>query len=106
MASGWAANAIRAGLALVLPLVLAFTAIPLESFLASLRTVTGVCGVFLLRVLSLALRVVGAVVLRTGAFLVRLYDIVIFLPLWLEQKWVTRHREAAAGASESAESGG
>ncbi|KUJ82537.1 hypothetical protein AWR36_012160 [Microbulbifer flavimaris] len=106
VASDWAANAIRAGLALVLPLVLAFTAIPLESFLTSLRTVTGVCGVFLLRVLSLALRVAGAVALRAGAFLVRLYDIVIFLPLWLEQKWLTRRREPVAGTSEGAESGG
>lgn len=104
--TGWAAAAIRAGLALVLPLALAFSAVPLESFVNSLRTVIGLCSVLLLRVISVALRVLGALVLRGGAILVRIYDIVIFLPLWLEHKLVSRRRVAPEGHTEGAGSGG
>ncbi|GAA5524119.1 hypothetical protein Maes01_00673 [Microbulbifer aestuariivivens] len=102
VASGWAA-AIRAGLALLLPMALTFTAIPLQSFLASLRAVAGVCGVFVLRLFALALRVLGALVSRVGVLLVRLYDIVIFLPLWLEAKWASRRAPLPTSTAKSAE---
>nr|WP_255771593.1 hypothetical protein [Microbulbifer guangxiensis] len=103
--ASWVAVTIRAGLALVLPMALVFSAVPLESFLNALRAVLGLCGVLLLRVVSLTLRVMGAVVLRSGAVLVHLYDIVIFLPLWMEHKVIFRRRQVAESAAGGAESG-
>ena len=59
-------------------------AIPLETFVHSLRTVLGVGTVGCLRGLASGLRLLGAGCRYLGRFLVDVYDIVIFLPLWLE----------------------
>ena len=50
----------------------------------SLRTVLGVGAIGGLRGLAGALRLLGAGCRYLGRFLVDVYDIVIFLPLWLE----------------------
>jgi hypothetical protein len=68
----------------ILPFALTFVAIPLETFVHSLRTVLGVCAIGGLRALAGALRLLGAGCRYLGRFLVDVYDIVIFLPLWLE----------------------
>ena len=49
-----------------------------------LRTVLGVGTVGCLRGLASGLRLLGAGCRYLGRFLVDVYDIVIFLPLWLE----------------------
>jgi hypothetical protein len=72
------------GMGFILPFALTFVAIPLETFVHSLRTVLGLCVVGFLRGLAGALRLLGAGCRYLGRFLVDVYDIVIFLPLWLE----------------------
>jgi hypothetical protein len=68
----------------ILPFALTFVAIPLESFVQSSRTVFGFAVAALLRLIAFALRLLGNVVRYTGEFLVNIYDVVIFPPLWLE----------------------
>jgi hypothetical protein len=53
----------------------------------SLRTVLGLLGIGLLRLLRLVLRLLGNLFLHAGSALVRLYDIPIFMPLWIETMW-------------------
>jgi hypothetical protein len=48
--------------------------------------VLGVCAVGFLRGLAATLRLFGAGCRYLGRFMVDVYDIVIFLPLWLEQQ--------------------
>ena len=91
----WITTAAQMGMGFILPFALTFVAIPLENFIASSRTVIGVLGAFLLRVVSVVLRLAGTALLRTGAMLVRVYDIVIFFPLWLEAGFL-RWREKVA----------
>lgn len=71
-------------LGFILPFVLAFTAIPLEWFLSSARTVLGIGFEGLLRLLVFLLRLAGHVVTSTGKLVTGLYDLVIFPLLWLE----------------------
>ncbi len=68
----------------ILPFALAFVAIPLESFVASLRTVIGKGFSAFLRCLAFCLRLVGNIIRHLGVFLINLYDVIIFLPLWIE----------------------
>jgi hypothetical protein len=84
----WITTAAQMGMGFILPFALTFVAIPLENFIASTRTVIGVFASFLLRLLSVCLRLLGITLLRSGSLLVRVYDIVIFLPLWLEAKFI------------------
>ena len=70
----------------VFPFVLAFTAIPLESFIHSLRTLLGIIFVALLNVLAAILRFIGNLAFSLGRLLIALYDLVIFAPLWVEKK--------------------
>jgi hypothetical protein len=82
----WITTAAQMGMGFILPFALTFVAIPLETFIHSLRTVLGVCAVGLLRGLAAALRLLGAGARYLGRVMVDLYDVVIFLPLWLEQQ--------------------
>ena len=69
----------------VLPFALTFVAIPLESFVHSSRTVIGVAGVAGLRVTEVFLRTLGNVFYHMGNMFVRLYDLLIFIPLRFEE---------------------
>jgi hypothetical protein len=80
----WITTAAQMGMGFILPFALTFVAIPLETFVHSLRTVLGVCAVGFLRGVAGALRLLGAGCRYLGRFMVDVYDIVIFLPLWLE----------------------
>lgn len=68
----------------VLPFALTFVAIPLESFIQASRTLLGLALAWLLRVCAFMLRLLGNLVHYLGRFLVNLYDLVIFPPLWIE----------------------
>ncbi|MCA0899405.1 hypothetical protein [Microbulbifer agarilyticus] len=103
----WITVAVQMGMGFFLPFALAFMAIPLERFVLSLRTVVGVVSAFALRLLSMTLRLTGAAVTGVGGMLVRVYDIVIFFPLWLEAlllRWREQRaaRVAASDLSENA----
>jgi len=95
----WITTAAQMGMGFILPFALTFVAIPLENFIASARTVIGVLSAFALRVLSVVLRLAGTAALRLGAMLVRLYDIAIFFPLWLENKFLDWRAGAAASSN-------
>ncbi|MDH5229403.1 MAG: hypothetical protein OEZ58_05250 [Gammaproteobacteria bacterium] len=68
----------------ILPFALAFVAIPLESFIHSSRTVLGLTGIAVLRLLSFLARLCGHIAFQGGNLLVNFYDLVIFLPLKIE----------------------
>jgi len=72
-------------LGFILPFALAFVAIPLESFIASARTVGGAVLVMLTRALAVVLRVTGSVIRQLARVLATLYDIVIVVPLLVER---------------------
>jgi hypothetical protein len=72
-------------LGFILPLALAFVAIPLESFVHSLRTVGGAALVMLVRVLAFVLRILGNLVRQLCRVLTTLYDVTIVLPLLIER---------------------
>lgn len=69
----------------ILPFALTFVAIPLESFIHSSRTVFGMVLAWSMRMISMGIRLVGNLLIGTGKFLVTLYDLIIFLPLRIEQ---------------------
>lgn len=84
-ASGrWITTAAQMGMGFILPFALTFIAIPLESFIHSSRTVIGVLLAGALRVSALVLRFLGNISKYLGKSLVNIYDLVIFLPLWIE----------------------
>lgn len=82
----WITTAAQMGMGFILPFALVFVAIPLETFVHSLRTVLGIVGAGLLRALAVGLRMLGGVMSHMGSVLVDIYDMVIFLPLWLERR--------------------
>ena len=76
----------------ILPFALMFVAIPLESFVHSLRTVMGIVGVASLRSLAWVLRLIGNISRFTGLTLINLYDVIIFAPLWIEKQVKSRNK--------------
>ena len=81
----WIPSAGQMIMGFVLPFVLTFVAIPLESFIHSSRTVIGVLGIGVLRSISITLRILGNLVYHLGHMMVNLYDLVIFIPLRFEE---------------------
>lgn len=69
----------------ILPFALMLVAIPLESFVHSLRTVIGMVGVFMLQVLAFIIRQIGSLSSNIGYVLLNIYDLIIFIPLKLEE---------------------
>ena len=68
----------------ILPFTLAFVAIPLESFIQSLRTVSGMLIAALLRILAFSCRMLGNFSYQLGDICNYLYDMAIMLPLRAE----------------------
>jgi hypothetical protein len=83
----WITTAAQMGMGFTLPFALVFVAIPLETFVHSLRTVLGLLGIGGLRLLRLVLRLLSSAFVHLGTALVRIYDIPIFMPLWIEHRW-------------------
>lgn len=86
MSGRWITTAAQMGMGFVLPFALTFVAIPLESFFYSFRTVLGVVLVGFLHVSAWACRLLGNICRYSGKCLVSLYDLAVFLPLWVEKK--------------------
>ncbi len=80
----WITTAAQMGMGFILPFALTFIAIPLESFIHSSRTVIGVLLAGFLRLSAVVLRFLGNVSKYLGKSLVNVYDLFIFLPLWVE----------------------
>jgi hypothetical protein len=90
----WITTAAQMGMGFILPFALTFVAIPLETFVHSLRTVIGLIAISFLRTLSLALRLLGNIFLYMGVLLKQIYDIPLFVPLWLEERLARKAEEA------------
>ena len=78
----WITTAAQMGMGFILPFALTFVAIPLETFVHSLRTVIGLLAIGILRIMSLALRLLGNAFRYLGVLLNQLYDLPLFIPLW------------------------
>ena len=92
----WITTAAQMGMGFVLPFALVFVAIPLETFVHSLRTVVGLTGIAALQALALLLRLLGSASRHLGALAQRAYDLPLFMPLWIEARRRAAH--AAPGA--------
>ena len=98
----WITTAAQMGMGFTLPFALVFVAIPLETFVHSLRTVVGLLGIGVLRALALTLRVLGNLSRHAGSVTIKLYDVLVFMPLWIEEKLHKRAGSSSgrfAGAS-------
>jgi hypothetical protein len=82
----WITTAAQMGMGFVLPFALTFVAIPLETFIHSLRTVLGMLAVALLRFAATALRVLATVFRGLGRFSAQMYDVLAALPLWVSHR--------------------
>jgi hypothetical protein len=103
-ANVWITTAAQMGMGFILPFALTFVAIPLESFVHSSRTVLGLLLQGLLRALAFLLRLSGNIFRHGGNMLIRIYDLSIFLPLWVEMHLQGRRRAAAESALATEES--
>ena len=74
------------GMGFILPFALTFVAIPLETFVHSLRTVVGLVAIGVLRFFAVILRLLGSLFHYAGALAQNLYDLPLFIPLWLEER--------------------
>jgi hypothetical protein len=74
------------GMGFILPFALVFVAIPLETFVHSLRTVLGLIGIGFMRAVALILRVLGNGMRHVGTLAERIYDLPLFVPLWIESR--------------------
>ena len=86
----WITTAAQMGMGFILPFALTFVAIPLETFVHSLRTVLGLLAIGALRVFNILLRLLGNACRHAGTLAQHLYDLPLFLPLWLEGRNSTR----------------
>jgi hypothetical protein len=83
-AQRWITTAAQMGMGFILPFALVFVAIPLESFIHSSRTVLGMVAVGMLRGLAFVMSMAASASYYAGAALISLYDLIIFVPLWVE----------------------
>jgi hypothetical protein len=86
MSGRWITTAAQMGMGFVLPFALTFVAIPLESFFYSLRTVLGILLAGFLHLSAGLFRLLSNLCRYSGKCLVSIYDLLAFLPLWIESK--------------------
>jgi len=89
----WITTAAQMGMGFILPFALTFVAIPLETFIHSLRTIIGLIAISMLRLLALTLRLLGNIFLYLGVLLKQIYDLPLFVPLWLEERMAKKAGE-------------
>lgn len=81
----WIASVGQMLLGFILPFALTCVAIPMESFIQSARVVFGSVLSASLRMMVFGLRWTGMLIAGLGSILAQFYDVLIFLPLWLER---------------------
>jgi len=79
----------------ILPFVLTFVAIAFESFVIALRTSAGIVGTCMLRASAFILRLMGNLGFYAALLMTRLYDLIIFPALWLEDLVIQRFQSKA-----------
>ncbi|MDX1443070.1 MAG: hypothetical protein R3270_04730 [Gammaproteobacteria bacterium] len=98
---GWITTAAQMGMGFILPFALAFVAIPLETFVHSLRTVLGMVASAFLRTTATVLRMLAIVCRGLGRFLAAFYDVLVFLPLWIERTVKSANGDRKLSAKEA-----
>ncbi len=78
----WITTVAQMGMGFILPFALVFVAIPLETFVQSMRTVLGMLAIGFLRSLSSLLRMIGNSFSQLGKLAIHLYDLPLFIPIW------------------------
>jgi len=86
----WITTAAQMGMGFILPFALTFVAIPLETFVHSLRTIIGLIAMGLMQVTSLLLRLLGSGFRYLSVVVAQVYDLPLFIPLW----WAARERNS------------
>ncbi|MBW2279112.1 MAG: hypothetical protein JRG82_00105 [Deltaproteobacteria bacterium] len=84
----------------MLPFALTFVAIPLESFIRSARTVTGTLLAFGLRASAGVMELLGAFSTNLGSVLTFVYDLLIVVPLRVEEMWTKRSARSGSAPAE------
>jgi len=74
-------------LGFILPFALMFVAVPLESLINSGRIVIADAVVQILHFTALVLRMLSSAIRNLAEIVIALYDIVIFMPLWIENRF-------------------
>jgi hypothetical protein len=87
----------------ILPFALAFIAIPLESFIHSLRTILGLFAIAILRTLHVLLRSSASVVTQLSKVIISLYDLIIMVPLSIENVISKRANKSTNKSSDKQE---
>lgn len=89
----WITTAAQMGMGFILPFALTFIAIPLETFIHSMRSVLGWIASGTLMVLAFTLRIGARIFEEGGTVFSQLYDVVIFAPLWAERRFLDVRNE-------------
>jgi hypothetical protein len=92
----WITTAAQMGMGFILPFALTFVAIPLETFVHSLRTIVGLVAIGVLQVTSVLLRLLGSGFRYLSVIAAQLYDLPLFIPLW----WAARDRSESRSESQ------
>lgn len=87
----WITTTAQMGMAFILPFVLTFVAIPLESFIHASRMVLGMLVTCLLDGMIWLLRLLGTTFYRIGHLLRSFYDLLIAAPLWIERMFFAKY---------------
>jgi hypothetical protein len=87
----WITTAAQMGMGFILPFALTFVAIPLETFVHSLRTIIGLVAMGLMQVTSLLLRLLGSGFRYLSVVVAQVYDLPLFIPLW----WAARESNSS-----------
>ncbi|MFO7858133.1 MAG: hypothetical protein R6V11_04340 [Ectothiorhodospiraceae bacterium] len=82
--AGMTAQVLAVLLVFLLPLALAFTGVALAGVVLNTTPVVGLIAAGVLHLMILFLRLLASLAAFAGAVLVQVYDLVIFLPLWIE----------------------
>lgn len=80
----WITLTVNMAMGFILPLALTVVAIPLEYLLHTGRTVIGTLLELLLRIVATSMRILSVVLKQSGRIATYAYDLIIMLPLWLE----------------------
>jgi hypothetical protein len=96
----WITTAAQMGMGFILPFALTFVAIPLETFVHSLRTVMGVVAIGVMRAVALLFRVLASGSRHLGTLMQQVYDMLLFVPLWIAAEAAEDAADAVYGAPE------
>ena len=84
----WVVTVAHTVMGLLLPLALVFAAIPFEGFMRSGRVVLGDTTCVLLDIFASVTRILGVACVKLSQVLVNSFDLIIALPLFLEDKYL------------------